>query len=151
MLAVPIVAIIYLTSALRRSTLVRTGLAVGLGGILAVGVVLAGQPAPAAATPPTAIIPLTGASFGPVVGTDTGLGDAMTITFTAPMDERSVEAPDVGRAGHHGGSRLDWTGTALTISPREGWAPATITRSPWRPAPWPAAGSLCLAQSGPAS
>jgi len=42
MLAVPIVALIYLTSALRRSTLVRTGLAVGLGGILAVGVGLFG-------------------------------------------------------------------------------------------------------------
>lgn len=125
MLAVPIVAIIYLTSALRRSTLVRTGLAVGLGGILAVGVVLAGQPAPAAATPPTAIIPLTGASFGPVVGTDTGLGDAMTITFTAPMDERSVEALTSVVPATTVDLAWDRTGTALTISPREGWAPAT--------------------------
>jgi len=125
MLAVPIVALIYLTSALRRSTLVRTGLAVGLGGILAVGVVLAGQPAPTAATPPTAIIPLTDAAFGPVVGTDTGLGDVMTITFTAPMDERSVEALTSVVPATTVDLAWDPTGTALTISPTEGWAPAT--------------------------
>lgn len=129
-LAVPIVAVIYVTSALRRSTLVRSGSAVGLGGVLAVGVVLAGLPAPAAATPPSAIVPLTSAVFGPIVGTNAGLDDAMTITFTAPMDEQSVEALTSVAPAMPVDLAWDPAGTALTIRPTQGWAPAryhTIT------------------------
>ena len=124
-LAVPVLIVIYVTTALRRSTLVRTGLAVGIGGILAVGVVFAGQPAPVAATPPSAIVPLTGAAFGPVVGTGTGLADVMTITFTAPMDERSVAALTSIVPATEVDVAWDRTGSVLTIKPGAGWAPAT--------------------------
>ena len=124
-LAVPILIAIYVTSALRRSTLARTGLAVGLGGILAVGVVLAGQPPRVAATPPSPVVPLTQAAFGPVVATGAGLGQAMTITFTTPMDEGSVAA--LTSVVPETAVNLSWdpTATILTISPTHGWAPST--------------------------
>ena len=98
-LAVPILAVIYVTTALRRSTLVRNGSALAMGGILAVGVVLAGWPSPAAATPPSEPLPVTDAAFGPVVATGTGLDDSLTVTFSAPMD------PDLGRRPHLGDAR----------------------------------------------
>ena len=123
-LAVPVLIVIYATTILRRSTLVRTGLAVGLGSIVAVGVLLVGQPAPAVATPPSAIVPLTSASFARVV-TGAGLDEAMTVTFTAPMDQQSVAAlTSVDPATT---VDLGWnaTGTVLTIAPRSGWTPAT--------------------------
>ncbi len=124
-LAVPILAVVYVSSALRRSTLLRTGLAVGLGGILAVGVVFAGQPAPAAATPPSADLPLTRGAFGPVVGTSVGLSEPLTIAFSAPMDQASVGAlTSVSPAAP---VTLTWdpTSTELTISPADGWDAAT--------------------------
>jgi len=124
-LAVPVLVVVYATTILRRWMLVRTGLAVGLGGILAVGVVFAGQPVPVAATPPSAIVPLTGASFGPVVGTGAGLADVMTIRFTAPMDERSVAALTSVEPATPVDLTWDPNGTVLTITPGESWAPAT--------------------------
>jgi len=123
-LAVPVLIVIYATTALRRSRLVRTGLAVGLGSITAVGVLLVGQPAPAVATPPSAIVPLTSASFGRVV-TGAGLDEAMTVTFTAPMDEHSVAALTSVEPTTLVDLGWNATGTVLTISPRPGWAPAT--------------------------
>jgi uncharacterized protein YkwD len=129
-LAVPILALVYVTAGLRRSALVRTGSAVALGGIVAVVVVFAGQPSPVAATPPSAAVPLTGASFGPVVSTNAGLGQAMTITFTAPMNPASVEA--LVSVSPPTTVDLAWNSsqTAMTITPRAGWAPSayhTIT------------------------
>ena len=123
-LAVPVLIVIYVTTVLRRSTLVRTGLAIGLGSIVAVGVLLVGQPVPAVATPPSAIVPLTSASFARVV-TGAGLDEAMTVTFTAPMDKQSVAA--LTSVDPATSVDLGWnaTGTVLTISPRSGWTPAT--------------------------
>ena len=99
-LAVPILAVIYVTTALRRSTLVRNGSALALGGILAVGVVLAGWPSPAAATPPSAVLPVTDAAFGPVVATGTGLDRS------ADRHVLDRDGPDLGRRPHLGGPNV---------------------------------------------
>ena len=124
-LAVPILIVVYLSSVLRRSALVRGGVALGLGGILALGVVLAAQPAPVAATPPSQPVPLTDAAFGPVVTTGAGLGQTMTITFSAPMDPASVDALTTVLPATD--VRLSWdpADTTLTIAPTVGWRPAT--------------------------
>ena len=93
-LAVPILAVIYVTSALRRSTLVRNGSALAMGGILAVGVVLAGWPSPAAATPPERRLPVTDAAFGPVVATGDRAGRSVD------RDVLDADGPDLGGRPH---------------------------------------------------
>ena len=125
-LAVPILAVIYVTTALRGSTLVRNGSALAMGGIIAVGVVLAGWPSPAAATPPSTVLPITDAAFGPVVTTGTGLDDPLTITFSAPMSAASVAA--LTSVTPHAEVGFSWnpSGTRLTIVPAGGWAPETF-------------------------
>ncbi len=125
-LAVPILAVIYVTSALRRSTLVRNGSALAMGGILAVGVVLAGWPTTAAATPPSTVLPITDAAFGPVVSTGAGLDDPMTIMFSTPMSTASVAA--LTSVTPPADVDFSWNpdGTRLTIVPAGGWAPATF-------------------------
>ncbi len=124
-LAVPIVIVIYVSSVLRGHALLRTGLAIGLGAIMAVGVVFAGQPARVAATPPSPIVPLTSASFGSVVATGAGLRQTMTITFTAPMDPASVDALTSVTPVTEMHLSWDPSGTALTITPVSGWHAGT--------------------------
>jgi hypothetical protein len=124
-LAVPILIVVYLSTVLRRSALVRGGVAIGLGGILALGVVLAARPAPVAATPPSQPVPLTDAAFGPVVTTGAGLGQTMTITFTAPMDPASVDALTTITPATDVRFSWDPADTTLTIAPTAGWRPAT--------------------------
>ena len=125
-LAVPILAVIYVTTALRRSTLVRNGSALAMGGILAVGVVLAGWPSTATATPPSEPLPVTDAAFGPVVATGSGLDDPLSVTFSTAMDPTSVAA--LTTVVPPADVELSWnpSGTRLTILPRGGWAPETF-------------------------
>jgi hypothetical protein len=113
------------TTALRRSTLVRNGSALALGGILAVGVVLAGWPSPAAAIPPSTPLPITDAAFGPVVSTGTGLDDPLTITFSAPMSAASVAALTSVTPAADVDFSWDLAGKTLTIVPKAGWTPQT--------------------------
>lgn len=124
-LAVPILAVVCVSSVLRRSMLLRTGLAIGLGGVLAVGVVFAGQPAPAAATLPSADVPLTKGAFGPVVGTGIGLAEPLSISFSAPMDQASVGALTSVSPAAPVTLTWDATSTRLTIAPTGSWDPAT--------------------------
>ena len=98
-LAVPVLAIIYLSAGLRRSLFARTGFAIGLGAILAFGVILTMRPAPTTATPPSAILPLTAGTFRTVVATDRALG--------APVNDRiqRPHGPGVGRGRAQGLAR----------------------------------------------
>ena len=91
-LAVPILSVVYLSTLLGRSLVARTGFAIGLGAILAFGVILTMRPAPTTATPPSTILPVTVANFRTVVATDRALDAPVTIEFSAPMDETSVAA-----------------------------------------------------------
>lgn len=123
LLAVPILAAIYLGALLRRSVLSRIGLAIGMSGLLGVGIVGAGLPATTSATPPTPIVPLTRAAFRTMVATDRDLTAPIAIVFTTPMDADSVAAAvsvDPPTA-----VQLAWdaAGDTLTISPLAYWSP----------------------------
>ncbi len=125
LLAVPVLAAIYLSTFVGRSIVARTGVALGVGALLALGVIAAVHPAPATATPVGTDLPLTAAAFRTVVATDRDLDEPVTIDFSVPMDQRSVAAaltvtPNVA-------VRLSWddAGQVVTVTPQHGWVAGT--------------------------
>jgi uncharacterized protein YkwD len=91
-LAVPVLAIIYAATALRRPGIVRATAALGIGTAIGLGVVAFVRPTLTTATPPTDIVPLTAAAFRTSVATGVELQAAATIGFSTPMERASVEA-----------------------------------------------------------
>ncbi len=124
-LAVPILAVVYVSTPLRRSLIARTGFAIGLGAILAFGVILTMRPAPVTATPPSAILPLTAGTFRTVVATDRALGAPVTIEFSAPMDRSSVASAVTVSPSTKVDLSWDKASRALTITPQGHWAAGT--------------------------
>jgi uncharacterized protein YkwD len=122
LLAAPIIFVVYLGAILRRSTLARASLAIGLALVLGIGVIGAGRPATTVATPPTAIVPLTQTAFTTSISTARGVGEPVTIGFSAPMDPASVEAVIKVEPPTPVNLAWDETGTELTVSPRERWS-----------------------------
>jgi len=125
LLAVPVLVVVYLSAFVGRSMVARTGVAIGLGTLLGLGVIVAIRPSPTTAAPVATDLPLTAANFRTVVATDRALDEPVTIEFSAPMDPSSVAAslhvtPAVAVA-------LDWdpTGRVLTVTPRHRWAAGT--------------------------
>ncbi len=123
LLAVPILVAVYIGALLRRSVVSRIALAIGLSGLLGIGIVGAGVPATTSASPPTPIVPLTRAAFRTTVATDRDLTAPVAIEFTTPMDASSVAAAvsvDPPTAVH-----LAWDAAreTLTISPKDHWSP----------------------------
>lgn len=126
LLAVPVVLATRVGAVLRRSTLARGGLALGLALVLGVGVLGAGQPATTVATRTTPIVPLTQAAFTTTFSTDRGLSEPVTISFTTPMDAESVAAALKVEPLTPVDLSWDETGTILTVSPRGRWAVETF-------------------------
>ena len=126
LLAVPILFAVYFGTLMRRSTIARASLAIGIAAILGIGFVGAGGPAPIVATAPTRIVPLTQAAFRTMVVTGHALTDPVTITFSTPMDEASVAA--ALRIDPPTAVDLTWdvTSTAMTIAPTTNWAVGTL-------------------------
>ena len=91
-LAVPVLAVIYAATAVRRPGIMRTTAALGLGAAIGLGVVAFVRPTLTTATPPTDIVPLTAAAFRTSVGTGVELQAGATIGFSTPMERASVEA-----------------------------------------------------------
>ena len=122
-LAVPILAAIYLGVLIRRSVVSRIGLAVGISGLLGIGIVGAGLPATTSARPPTPIVPLTRAAFQTTVATDRDVNAPVAIVFTTPMDAASVAASV--KVDPPTAVTLAWgaAGDTLTISPQAHWSP----------------------------
>ncbi len=126
-LAVPVVATIYLPILVRRRVAVRLGaggLAVALiAAIATLG--LAAPPATVATAPLPPVVPLTTDAFNSTISAGSELEDPVSITFSAPMDARSVAAAlDVEPAT---AVELAWdeTGTHLTVIPKARWQAAT--------------------------
>ena len=92
LLAVPVSRAARVSAVMRRSTLARVSIAVGLSFVLGVGVLGAGQPATAIATRTDPIGPLSQAAFATTFSTDRDLSAAVTIAFATPMDRASVAA-----------------------------------------------------------
>ena len=126
LLAVPILIAVYFGTLLRRSTIARASLAIGIAAILGIGFVGAGGPAPTVAIPPTRIVPLTQAAFQTMVVTGHSLTDPVTITFSTPMDEASVAAALTIDPPTAVDLTWDATSTAMTIAPTTNWAVGTL-------------------------
>ncbi len=126
LLAVPVLLAARVSAPLRRWTLARVSLALGLSLVLGVGVLGAGQPATAIATHPNAIGPLSQSAFATTFSTNRDLSEAVTIGFATPMDRASVAAALKVQPAKAVDLSWDSTGTILTVSPRGRWAVATF-------------------------
>jgi uncharacterized protein YkwD len=123
LLAVPILAAVYVGAILRRSVVSRIGLAIGLSGLLGAGIVGAGLPTVTSATPPTPIVPLTRAAFRTTVTTDRDLTAPVAIEFTTPMNRDSVAAAVNVEPPTAVQLAWDAAGRTLTIAPQAHWSP----------------------------
>lgn len=125
LLAVPILAWVVAVGVLRRSALVRGGLGIAIGAVIALGAIGLVRPAATTATPPTPIVPVPQAAFQTVVATGLDVDEPTVITFTTAMDAASVEASIVVEPATDVTFSWDAAGRRLTIRPVEGWAVAT--------------------------
>jgi uncharacterized protein YkwD len=126
LLAVPVLVAVYAGTLLRRSTLARVGLTLGLTLTLGIGVIGAAQPSTAVARPPVAILPLTQAAFTTTFSTNRGLTDPVRIEFSAAMDPVSVAAAITIQPATPIVLSWDATATVLTVGPKSRWTPATF-------------------------
>jgi uncharacterized protein YkwD len=124
-LAVPVLAVIYGATALRRPGIMRATAALGLGAAIGLGAIAFFRPAPTTATPPTDVVPLTQAAFRTTVATGVELRASSTVGFSTPMERASVEAALAVEPPT--AVELLWNDddTAVTIVPVGHWAPDT--------------------------
>jgi uncharacterized protein YkwD len=126
LLAVPVVAVLYIPVLLRRSVAARIGLAIGVGGLVGLGALGLISPAGTTATKPLPpIVPLTQTAFTSTIAADQELAAPVDLAFSGPMDHRSVAASlDVSPRT---AVRLAWdaTGSRVTVSPATSWQPDT--------------------------
>lgn len=122
LLAIPILAAVYLGAVLRRSTIARIGLGLSFAMVFGGGVIGASRPSPTVANPPSAIVPLTQAAFRTMVATDRDLHDPVTIEFSTAMTPASVAAAIMVDPATAIDLTWDTTGRIVTISPRTMWA-----------------------------
>ena len=126
LLAVPIIAAIYVGALLRRSVLSRLALGLGLSAILGAGIVGAGLPSLTTATPTSPIVPLTRAAFRTVVATGASVTRPVAIEFSTPMNQTSVAAAVTVDPPTPVELVWDAAGQTLTISPATTWAPGVF-------------------------
>lgn len=122
LLAVPVLAVIYAATAVRRPGIVRATAALGLGAAIGLGVVAFVRPTTTTATPPADIVPLTAAAFRTSVATGVELQAAATIGFSTPMERASVQAALVIEPPTAVELRWNDDDTAVTIVPVAHWA-----------------------------
>jgi uncharacterized protein YkwD len=124
-LAVPVLAVIYLPVLARRSIAIRIGLVLGIGLIVLIGAFGLARPAPITATTPSApITALADAAFRSI-GAATDLRAPVRITFTEPMDPTSVAANLTVSPATLVNLGWDAAATTLTITPRDHWQAGT--------------------------
>jgi uncharacterized protein YkwD len=126
-LAVPILAVVYATTLLRRSIAARVGLALGGGALLGLGILAAvsGPAAVVTARPETSPAPLPEAAFTTRVRLGMPTDAALTVVFSRPMDPASVAAALEVRPAAR--LSLAWNAslTELTVRPAGAWEPGT--------------------------
>ena len=125
LLAVPVLAVVYVGSLLRTSPLFRGGAAVGLGAVIAFGSIALVRPTATKASPPSRIVPLTKAAFTTAIATGVQLDAPASIKFSTPMDRSSVQA--ALRVQPETQVSLIWSDddTSVTVLPASHWAPGT--------------------------
>ena len=132
-LAVPVLVAVYAGTALGRSGLVRGGVAVGLGAVIAFGAIALARPTATTATPPTDIVPLTQAAFRTAIGTKVEIDAPATLSFSTPMQRGSVEAAITVEPAVDVELRWSDDDTTLSIVPTSHWQPGTYYTVTVRP------------------
>jgi uncharacterized protein YkwD len=125
-LAVPVFVSVYSAAALGRSRMVRAGVAISLGVVLAVGAISLARPTVTTASPVRDIVPLTQAAFKTAIGTKVQLDAPSAITFSTPMERPSVEAALTVEPRIAVTLRWSDDDTRLTIAPASHWEPGTF-------------------------
>src|SRR5690242_14521927 len=124
-LAVPVLLGVYASTALGRSRFIRGGVAIALGGIVALGAIASARPAVTTASPASDIVPLTQAAFRMAVATNIDLRAPASILFSAPMQRESVgSSVSIQPAVPF---QLEWSAddTRVSIVPTGAWQPST--------------------------
>ncbi len=124
-LAIPILASIYASTALQRSAIARVSVALGLGAFLGFGIMSLARPAPTTASLPTEIVPLTQAAFTSTIATDLAVDAPITIGFSTPMSTESVASSISVEPATAVSLAWDATDTKLTIRPTSHWDAGT--------------------------
>ena len=124
-LAVPVLLGVYASAVLGRSRVIRGGVAIGLGAVVALGAIATARPSVTNASPASDIVPLTQAAFRMAVATNIDLRAPASILFTTPMQRDSVASsvsiqPAVP-------FQLEWSAddTHVSIVPTGTWQPST--------------------------
>jgi uncharacterized protein YkwD len=132
-LAVPVLVSVYAAVGLGRSRMVRAGVAISLGAVLAFGAISLARPTVTTASPVRDIVPLTQAAFRTSVGTKVQLDTPATISFTTPMERASVEAALTVEPRTDVTFRWSAEDTVLSIVPATHWQAGTFYTITVRP------------------
>ena len=124
-LAVPVLAVLYLPVIARRSVAVRLSLFVGIGLLVALGALGLSRPAPTTATAPSAPITALADDAFRSIATSTDLRAPIRITFSQRMDPRSVAASLIVNPATKVDLAWDAAGTTVTITPQTHWLAGT--------------------------
>ena len=132
-LAVPVIAVLYLPVLARRSVAIRIGLVVGIGLVVALSAFGLSRPSTITATAPAApITALADDAFRSITAA-TDLRAPVRIKFSQAMDPTSVAASLVVTPATAVSLSWDATATTVSISPRGHWQPGvyhTISLDP---------------------
>ena len=125
LLAVPVIAVLYLPILVRRSVAARIGLAIGVGGLVALGALGLISPTRTTASKPPPIVPLAPAEFTSAIVADQELDASVDLAFSGPMDQRSVAASLDVKPRTAVSLSWDATGSRLTVRPAGRWSAGT--------------------------
>jgi uncharacterized protein YkwD len=124
-LAVPVLAILYLPILARRSVAARLGLVASVGVVVVVAAFGLSRPVSTTATQPAPPITALPDSAFRSIGAATELRAAVQITFSEAMDARSVAASLTVVPATRIQLSWDASRTVLTVRPTTHWAPGT--------------------------
>jgi len=125
LLAVPVIAVVYLSALLRRSVAARVGLALGVGALLGVAMIGTVEPPVSTARPPATFAPVAAVRFGTDLRVNQPPSGPISLEFVTPMDEASVAAALTIDPPTPVTLAWNATRTELVVSPSSGWRPAT--------------------------
>jgi uncharacterized protein YkwD len=124
-LAVPVLATVYLPVLARRSIALRIGLIGGIGLIVIAGALGLSQPTTTTATAPAAPITALADDAFRSIGAATDLRAPVRITFSQAMDATSVASSLTVDPATEVSLTWDTARTTLTITPRDHWQAGT--------------------------
>ncbi len=124
-LAVPVLAFLYLPVLARRSVAARLALLASVGVVVVVAALGLSRPVATTASQPLPPVTALAASAFRSIGAATDLSAAVDITFSEPMDARSVAASLTVQPETSVATSWNDAGTILRVRPRASWAAGT--------------------------